>query len=126
MVSRNGLVVVVETNDLIRDLVLRWLEDAGYEVALRPPPGPGDGTSAAEHPRLVIVDLPHPRPDEDALQRLRLSYACPVLALSGRFRRGLIGSDAAASRLGADQVLPKPFTRDELLDAVTAALACER
>jgi CheY-like chemotaxis protein len=42
--------------------------------------------------------------------------------LSGRFRRGLARSAEAARRLGVEMVLPKPFTREELLSAVDEAL----
>jgi len=45
-------------------------------------------------------------------------YAAPILAVSARFRRGLAGSSEAARRLGVKKVLPKPFTRKELLAAV--------
>jgi hypothetical protein len=38
--------------------------------------------------------------------------------LLARFRRGLAGSAEAARRLGVERVLPKPFTRNELLAAV--------
>jgi CheY-like chemotaxis protein len=49
-------------------------------------------------------------------------YAAPILLLSGRFRRGLAGSAEAALRLGVKRVLPKPFTRNELLSAVAGSL----
>jgi hypothetical protein len=49
-----------------------------------------------------------------------------VLALSARFRRGFNASRDAAAHLGAGQVLPKPFTRRELIFAVEQATARER
>ena len=42
--------------------------------------------------------------------------------MAARFRRGLAGSAEAARRLGVQAVLPKPFTRTELLTAVRAAM----
>jgi DNA-binding response OmpR family regulator len=112
------VVVVIEADDLIRDLIARWLEDAGYAVASHPHAGAID---AVRTPCVVIVELPRPRRDAEVLQRIRAAYACPVVALSARFRHGLHRSAAAAARLGVDQVLPKPFTRTELLAAVAAA-----
>ena len=40
----------------------------------------------------------------------------------GRFRLGLTGSTETARRLGVKKVLPKPFTRAELLAAVRESL----
>jgi DNA-binding response OmpR family regulator len=48
-------------------------------------------------------------------------YAAPVLVVSARFRRG--ASTGVAQALGVSQVLPKPFTREELLSAVREAIA---
>ena len=55
------------------------------------------------------------------LSALRAAYPAPILALSARFRRGLGGSGDAAQRLHVGKVLPKPFTREELLAAVREA-----
>ena len=66
---------------------------------------------------LVIADVPDPRSAEALIRSLR-EYAAPILALSARFRCGLAESAEAARRLGVKRVLPKPFTRKELLAAV--------
>jgi len=108
-VNRKGLVLIVEDNVLIRELLERWLGEVGYAVS----------GSADEAPRLVIADLANPRRAQALIQSLQV-YAAPILVLSGRFRRGLAGSAEAARRLGVDKVLPKPFTRKELLSAVAA------
>ena len=65
---------------------------------------------------------PSPRGAQALIQSLQAVYAAPILVLSGRFRRGLAGSAEAARRLGVKKVLPKPFTRKELLSAVAASL----
>jgi DNA-binding response OmpR family regulator len=75
-----------------------------------------------EAPRLVIVNVPAPRGAEPLIQTLKAVYAAPVLLLSARFRYGLAGSADTARRLGVRKVLPKPFTRKELLAAVEASL----
>jgi DNA-binding response OmpR family regulator len=49
-----------------------------------------------------------------------------VLLISARFRRTQDPSASLASQLGVSAVLAKPFTRDELLSAVDAALAQAR
>ena len=55
---------------------------------------------------------------ETTIKELAAAYSAPILALSARFRQGLGGSEAAAHRLHVCKVLPKPFSREELLYAV--------
>jgi DNA-binding response OmpR family regulator len=114
-VSRKGFVLIHEEDVLIRELLERWLGEAGYTVAAA-----GD-----EGPCLVIVDVPSPRRAQALIQSLQAVYAVPILALSARFRRGLAGSAEAARRFGVKKLLPKPFTRKELLMAVAASLEDE-
>jgi len=111
-VNRKAFIAIHEDDDLIRKLLERWLGEAGF--SLRP--------AAGESPRLVIADVPSPRGAHSRIEALRAMYAAPILVLSGRFRRGLAGSAEAARRLGVRRVLPKPFTRKELLSAVDEVL----
>jgi CheY-like chemotaxis protein len=111
-VNSKGLIVIHEDDDLIRALMDRWLVEAGYAVRAA-----GD-----EPPSLVIANVPSPTRAQPVIQALQAEYAAPILVLSGRFRRGLGGSAEAARRLGVRKVLPKPFTRKELLSAVKEAL----
>jgi CheY-like chemotaxis protein len=114
-VNRKGFVLIQEEDLLIRELLERWLGEAGYTV-----------TAAGDQaPCLVIADVPSPRRAQALIQSLQAVYAAPILALSGSFRRGLAGSAEAARRLGVKKVLPKPFTRKELLTAVAASLEDE-
>ena len=109
-----GYIVVLEEDPLIRPLLERWLNEAGYAVT--------EPTSAkGAKPVLVIGDVPDPQAAEEFVRALR-AYAAPILLLSARFRRGLAGSADAARRLGVKKVLPKPFTREELLLAVRESL----
>jgi len=114
-VKGKGCIVIHEEDDLIRELLERWLGEAGYAV---------DG-ERHEAPCLVIANVPSPRGAQSLIESLQAMYAAPILVLSGRFRRGLAGSAEAARRLGVKKVLPKPFTRKELLAAVTASLEDE-
>lgn len=116
--SFKGCIVIVEPDDLIRQLLERWLGEAGYRIL---DPANVHGKSKVV-PDLVIADVPAPSCAAGTMESLRAAYAVPILALSTRFRRGLGGSMQAAHRLDASGVLPKPFTREELLAAVACAI----
>lgn len=119
---RNRCILVVESDDLIRKLLERWLGEAGYRVVV----GDYEIPACDEAPLLVIADLGSPRCGEASIRSLQAVYAGPILIVSARFRCGLGASADVARRLGVRQVLPKPFTRKELLAAVREATAsCE-
>ena len=116
--SAQGYIVIVEPDDLIRELLERWLGEAGYDVML----------SAKDHSlpmvmtQLVIADISDPGSSGATIDALQAAYSAPILVVSARFRRGLGGSSDAAQRLHVGKVLPKPFTREELLAAVRGAV----
>lgn len=116
--SPKGYILVAEPDDLIRELLERWLGEAGYGVILE-----AKGAGAAKvTPQLVIADVSSPVWADALIDALRAAYSAPILALSARFRQGLGGSEDAARRLKVCKVLPKPFTREELLDAVSESI----
>jgi DNA-binding response OmpR family regulator len=120
-VNAKAFVVVLEEDALIRRLLERWLREAGYRVAVALLSGNGPD-AGARAPSLVIANVADPQTAGPAIESLHEVYAGPILVLSARFCRGLAGSAEAARRLGVDKVLPKPFTRKELLFAVREAL----
>jgi len=110
-------IVIVEPDDLIRELLERWLGEARYRVLSK------DHGACMVEPQLVIADISDLGSAGATIATLRTAYSVPILAMSARFRRGLGGSSEAAQRLHVGKVLPKPFTREELLAAVREALA---
>ena len=103
----------MEEDPLIRPLLERWLAEAGYEVAA--------SIAGGVSPALVVANLPDPQSAAAFVSSLA-QYGAPILLLSARFHSGLAGSAVAARRLGVKRVLPKPFTRKQLLAAVRASV----
>ena len=108
-------ILVVEPDDQILGLLERWLGEAGYAVFVDPA---GRGAD----PDLVIIDVPDPLGAEKVIESVRQTHAGAILLLSARFRQGMGSSSSVARQLGVRNVLPKPFTRDELLSAVSESL----
>ena len=109
-------IVIIEEDQLMRGLLLEWLSAEGYPVRAAASGDP----EAADKADLVIVDVYMPR--REGAQRLRAVKAAhpatPLIAISGQFRPGLVGSSTAADALGVRQVIAKPFSRRDLLAAV--------
>ena len=118
--SPAGAIILIEPNQPIRGLITEWLTSAGYAVRLG---YRGDGEDAGDV-AAIIVDLYMPRESGARMIRAvqRAYPGRPVIATSAQFRPGLAHSDAAARELGARRLLPKPFGRTDLLDAVRAAI----
>ena len=114
-------ILVVEPNDLILGLLERWLGDADYEVSVASSLIRLKGRGEAP-PHLVIIDVPTPRAAQKMISSVREVFSGPILLLSGTIRRGTSSSSYAARLLGVHKMLPKPFTREELLSAVSESI----
>ena len=106
-------VLVVEHDRLHRELVGEWLAEGGAQAL-----GP-DGAPAPADIDAILVDVTCQQQAHAVLQswRRRHPHAAIVLA-SGRFSPGDMANDAMALRLGVTRILAKPFTREDLWQAL--------
>lgn len=115
-------ILVIDDDPDIR-AVLGWsLKSAGYEVALAADGREGLKAYRTQPADLVITDLYMPNQDGlETIHELDQRYPRPVIiAMSGRAIAGTML--AIARNLGAIQILQKPFSIDDVLQAVTKAL----
>lgn len=117
-VSERYRIAIVETDDQMRHLSERWLQEAGHRVdALTMEQlQQGDGFD------LLIVDVVDPLGALPLIQQAQAMHDAPVLLTSARFRRGQGASTKLALQLRVQAVLPKPFSRAELLRAIAMAM----
>jgi signal transduction histidine kinase len=118
--GRGETVLVVENDGVVRELLRRLLDDAGYQV-LTAAGGAEVTRRFSSHERVIDLLLTDQvMPNESGVElALRLSRERPslkVLLVSGDPRVIDLGSVPHA------RFLPKPFVRDQLLHAVRAAL----
>ncbi|WP_457667431.1 twitching motility response regulator PilG [Thiolapillus sp.] len=112
-------IMVIDDSKTIRRTAENLLKKAGCEVVTATDGFEALSLVADHHPDLIFVDIMMPRLDgyqTCALIKNNKAYSdTPVIMLSSK--DGLF--DRAKGRLaGSDQYLTKPFSRDELLDAI--------
>ena len=119
MSSNLGRVLVVDDDDVIRQLISVNLELEGFEVSTAV-----DGQDCLEkvkdvRPDVVTLDIMMPRLDGwEAASRLRAdpdTADIKVVLLSARAQEADL---ERGSRIGVDAYLTKPFDPDELIDIV--------
>lgn len=114
-------VMVIDDSKTIRRTAETMLLNAGCEVITAIDGFDALAKIADNHPGIIFVDIMMPRLDgyqTCALIKNNSAFkATPVIMLSSR--DGLF--DKAKGRIvGSDQFLTKPFSRDELLNAIRA------
>jgi DNA-binding response OmpR family regulator len=109
-------IVIIEDDELIHALLKEYLSEAGYRICSAGSPD----TVAGAKPDVVIIDVFMPRSTGiEKLQAVRAAHpGTPLIAISGQFCSGLASCRATADALGVKRIIAKPFSRDELLEAV--------
>jgi len=112
-------IAVIEADELVRELMLRWLLDEGHQAL-----DFDDITrlQAGGECDVLIADVPSPRKAAEAVRVLRSVHKGSIVLVSARLRGGVGRSRELARALGVNGMLPKPFTRQELLCVVDEAM----
>jgi CheY-like chemotaxis protein len=112
-------ILVIDDDAIMRDLIVDWLEGAGYRV--RKATDCNAACSALDDPpALVVSDMWMPGPCGAAAISF-LKEKCPetrLIALSGHFGSGHGCSPEDAVQAGAARAMRKPVKRADLLGAV--------
>jgi len=113
-------ILIIEDDEILRDLVAEWLAAAGYRVRVAPEGGAGLAAIHDYPPALVVTDIHMPVANGAAvITELRRTHpTIPVIAISGRFKCGHGLTAEGAVALGAARALTKPFRRSEMVAAV--------
>ena len=120
MAECRGRILVVDDDEGLRELLVRYLSDNGYEAA-----GVADGQAMKRHLSshpvdLLLLDVMLPGEDGLTLAReLGSRGGPPIIMLSAR---GEEVDRIVGLEVGADDYLPKPFSHRELLARVAAVL----
>ena len=120
MSAQQTKILIVDDDDDIRDLLMRFLADEGFGAQGASDAASMDAAIARDRPDLVVLDLM--LPGEDGLsicRRLRSGSAIPVIMLTARSAEvdRIVGLE-----IGADDYVTKPFSTRELLARIRSVL----
>jgi len=122
--SQTSKILVIEDEDHIREIIVEILDAEDFAIIEANNGQVGVKLAVAELPDLIICDVMMPALDGyGTITRLRndpVTQHIPVIFLTAKATKGDMRQ---GMNLGADDYLTKPFTRDELMDAVNARLA---
>jgi CheY-like chemotaxis protein len=116
-------ILVIDDNDDVRTIVTAVLRNFGFGVREATSGESAIQMVLTEKPDLIISDVRMPGMDGhhllSAIRELQSTAAIPFILMTGSashddFRRGMVS--------GADDYLHKPFTPDELIEAVLSRL----
>ena len=116
-------VLLVEDNEMNRDMLSRRLQRRGWEVVIAVDGAQGLQLAASERPQLVLMDMSLPVMDGwEATRRLRADPALahlPVIALTAH---AMSGDRERALEAGCDDFDTKPVEFDRLLAKIEGVL----
>ena len=115
--------LLVEDNEMNRDMLSRRLRKKGYEVAIAVDGQAGLEMASSEEPELILMDMSLPVMDGwTATKRIKADDATnkiPVIALTAH---AMVGDRIKALEAGGDDYDTKPIDLKRLLSKIEALL----
>lgn len=112
-------ILLVEDNEMNRDMLSRRLQKKGYEVIMAVDGAQGIAVAGAEKPDLILMDMSLPEVDGwEATRRLKNAAetaGIPIIALTAH---AMAGDRQKALDAGADDYDTKPVELPRLLEKI--------
>ena len=117
-------ILVIDDEELARFTVANILESAGHEVVEAPNGEVGLELQNAHSFDLVVTDIIMPKKEgvETVIELRRDHPDLKIIAISGGGRTRNLDFLQLAKEFGADKILAKPFSEEELMESVNACL----
>ena len=116
-------ILVIEDNEMNRDMLTRRLERRGYEVAVAVDGGQGLALARSEAPDLILMDMSLPVLDgwevTRQLKAVPETRAIPIIALTAH---AMSGDRDKAIEAGCDDNDTKPVELPRLIEKIQALL----
>ena len=119
-------ILLVEDNELNRDMLSRRLTKRGYEVAIALDGVDGVEKARASRPDLVLMDMSLPLKDGwEATADLKADPATSYIPIIGLSAHAMDGDRDRAMKAGCNDYDTKPVELDRLLGKIEALLAAK-
>ncbi len=116
-------ILLVEDNEMNRDMLSRRLQRKGYEVVLAVDGQSGVAMAATHAPDLVLMDMSLPVLDGwEATRRLKAEAATQHIPVIGLTAHAMSGDREKALEAGCDDYDTKPVELPRLLGKIEALL----
>ena len=116
-------ILLVEDNEMNRDMLSRRLQRRGYEVAIATDGQAGVDMASTREYDLVLMDMSLPEIDGwEATRRLREDPATRTLPIIALTAHAMSGDRERALEAGCDDYDTKPIELDRLLSKIEALL----
>ena len=116
-------ILLVEDNELNRDMLSRRLTKRGYEVSIAVDGAEGVAMTRSTRPDLVIMDMSLPVMDGwSATAELKADPATRPIPVIGLSAHAMAGDRDRAMKSGCDDYDTKPIELDRLLGKIEALL----
>lgn len=116
-------ILLVEDNELNRDMLSRRLTKRGYDVSIAVDGVEGVERARATMPDLVLMDMSLPLKDGwDATAELKGDAATASIPIIGLSAHAMDGDRVKAMKAGCDDYDTKPVELDRLLGKIAALL----
>ena len=115
--------LLVEDNEMNRDMLSRRLLRRGYEIVMAVDGGQGVEMAGSELPDLILMDMSLPVIDGwEATRRIKAAEATPHIPVIGLTAHAMAGDREKAIEAGCDDYDTKPVELDRLIAKIEALL----
>jgi len=116
-------ILLVEDNEMNRDMLKRRLERRGFRVAVALDGRQGLEMAASEAPDLILMDMSLPEIDGwEAARRLKADPLCSRIPLIALTAHAMSGDREKALEAGCDDYDTKPVDLQRLLEKIHSLL----
>jgi CheY-like chemotaxis protein len=116
-------ILLVEDNEMNRDMLSRRLIRSGYEVVLALDGAQGVALAASEAPDVVLMDMSLPVLDGwEATRQLKSDPKTRTLPVIAQTAHAMAGDEAKARQAGCDDFDTKPVEYTRLLSKIEGLL----
>lgn len=115
--------LLVEDNEMNRDMLSRRLLRRGYEIVMAVDGGQGVEMAGSELPALILMDMSLPVIDGwEATRRIKAAEATRHIPVIGLTAHAMAGDREKAIEAGCDDYDTKPVELDRLIAKIEALL----